>query len=301
MTEAQRAHSTYNTELASLVGLLRPKLHRYCARMAGSAIDGEDVLQEALEKAVEAFPASPPLTNPEGWLFRIAHNAALDFLRRRRRIQVYETAAGLEMSADLPPDADRRIAATASLRTFMQLPTRERSCVILMDVLGYSLSEIGTVTQMSIPTIKALLHRGRNQLRTFAAEPIDKPLPVLSPQERERLFFYVERFNARDFEALRDRLADEVKAELVGQTVMRGRREVSNYYGNYASDLCWFLEAGAFEGHAAALVFDNRETAPLQPAYIVLLRWEGDLVMEIKDFRYARYIVDGADFLSLVQ
>lgn len=301
MTEAQRARSRYNTELASLIAPLRPKLHRYCARMTGSAIEGEDVLQEALEKAVEAFPASVPLTNPEGWLFRIAHNAALDFLRRRRRIQAYETAAGLEMSAELPADADRRIAATASLRTFMQLPTRERSCVILMDVLGYSLSEIGAVTQMSIPAIKALLHRGRNQLRTFAAEPIDKPLPVLSPQERERLFFYVERFNARDFEALRDRLADEVKAELVGQTVMRGRREVSNYYSNYASDLRWRLAAGALEGYAGALVFDNRETAPLLPAYIVLLRWEGDLLMEIKDFRYARYIVDGADILSLTR
>ena len=35
---------------------MRPKLHRYCARMVGSAIDGEDVLQEALVKAIEAFP-----------------------------------------------------------------------------------------------------------------------------------------------------------------------------------------------------------------------------------------------------
>ena len=62
---------------------LRPKLHRYAARMTGSVIDGEDVVQEALAKAIEA-PAEP-VANPEGWLFRIAHNAALDFLRRRAR------------------------------------------------------------------------------------------------------------------------------------------------------------------------------------------------------------------------
>src|SRR5712692_3080906 len=68
-----------------LLGELRPKLHRYCARMTGSVIDGEDVVQEALVKAIEALPETGLIAYPEGWLFRIAHNAALDFLRRRAR------------------------------------------------------------------------------------------------------------------------------------------------------------------------------------------------------------------------
>jgi RNA polymerase sigma-70 factor (ECF subfamily) len=58
---------------------MRPRLHRYCARMTGSVIDGEDVLQDALIKAVEAQAAAGDIGNPEGWLFRIAHNTALDF------------------------------------------------------------------------------------------------------------------------------------------------------------------------------------------------------------------------------
>jgi RNA polymerase sigma-70 factor, ECF subfamily len=62
-----------------LLGELRPRLHRYCARMTGSVIDGEDVVQETLLKAMEAAPAAGPIANPEGWLFRIAHHAALDF------------------------------------------------------------------------------------------------------------------------------------------------------------------------------------------------------------------------------
>ena len=53
--------------------------------MTGSVIDGEDVVQEALVKAIEAFPQAGPIADLEGWLFRIAHNAALDFLRRRAR------------------------------------------------------------------------------------------------------------------------------------------------------------------------------------------------------------------------
>ena len=69
-------------DIDQLLARLRPKLHRYCARMVGSVIDGEDVLQDALIKAVKASASAGPIGNPEGWLFRIAHNTALDFLRR---------------------------------------------------------------------------------------------------------------------------------------------------------------------------------------------------------------------------
>ena len=64
---------------------VRPRLHRFCARMVGSAIDGEDVVQEAMAKAIEALPGAGPIDRPESWLFRIAHNAAMDELRRRKR------------------------------------------------------------------------------------------------------------------------------------------------------------------------------------------------------------------------
>src|ERR1700760_465785 len=79
------------------VGELRPKLHRYCARMTGSAVDGEDIVQDALMKALVALPNAGNLDNPEGWLFRIAHNTALDFLRRRARNAMTQNDEDLEM------------------------------------------------------------------------------------------------------------------------------------------------------------------------------------------------------------
>src|SRR3990170_3104714 len=87
-------------EIDQLLARLRPKLHRYCARMVGSVIDGEDVLQDALIKAVEAFASAGPIGNPEGWLFRIAHNTALDFLRRRVRQEALRSAEEVDMIAD---------------------------------------------------------------------------------------------------------------------------------------------------------------------------------------------------------
>src|SRR3981081_1494093 len=108
-----------------LLGELRPKLHRYCARMTGSVIDGEDVVQEALVKAIEAFPQAGSIANPEGWLFRIAHNAALDFLRRRARQDALRSDEDPDMIVDPMTTTDNRQIAAASLRTFMRLPAAQ--------------------------------------------------------------------------------------------------------------------------------------------------------------------------------
>src|SRR5260370_34903351 len=129
-------------DIDGLLARTRPKLHRYCARMTGSVIDGEDVLQDALLKAVEASPQTLLPTNPDGWLFRVAHNAAIDYLRRRARHVATHAAEDLDMIA-APTDAvqDRQIAA-ASLRTFIRLPATQRSAVVLLDVLGYSVEGV---------------------------------------------------------------------------------------------------------------------------------------------------------------
>ena len=166
-------------DIERLLVAMRPRLHRYCARMVGSVIDGEDVLQDALIKAVEAQAAAGAIGNPEGWLFRIAHNTALDFLRRRNRQEALRSAEEVDMIADqLDAVASRQIAAT-SLRTFMRLPVAQRSSVILMDVLGCSLQEICEVMDCSLPAAKAALHRGRAQLREIADEPDDTPQPTI--------------------------------------------------------------------------------------------------------------------------
>src|SRR5262244_4345447 len=107
---------------AQLFEQLRPKLHRYCARMTGSVIDGEDVVQETLVKALEALPRAEPIANPEGWLFRIAHNAALDFLRRRtRHAAAFADDENLELIADSTDPGRDAFATIASLRSFMHL------------------------------------------------------------------------------------------------------------------------------------------------------------------------------------
>src|ERR1700719_4336953 len=273
---------------------MRPRLHRYCARMVGSVIDGEDVVQDALIKAVESF-AAEPIGNPEGWLFRIAHNTALDFLRRRNRQEALRSGEDIDMIADPIDTVDSRQIATASLRTFMRLPVAQRSSVILMDVLGCSLQEICEVMDFSLPAIKAALHRGRHQLREMAGEPDDQPHPELSLADRDRLGVYVAHFNARDFEAIRAMIADDVRLDLVNKTRLNGKAEVSRYFGNYSKIDDWHLVPGLVEKHPAILVFDPSKPGS-GPKYFMLLRWSAGKVAAIRDFRHASYVVDGAEY-----
>src|SRR5499433_1411160 len=119
------------------VSALRPSLHRYCARMTGSVMDGEDVVQEALFEAyrkLDKFDDSRPL---KPWLFRIAHNRCIDFLRKRGVRVEAETAAASPEIVD-PNELDVLDVDRALERLVISLPPKERACVLLKDVFDYS-------------------------------------------------------------------------------------------------------------------------------------------------------------------
>jgi RNA polymerase sigma-70 factor (ECF subfamily) len=286
-----------NNSVEGLLAAMRPRLHRYCARMTGSVIDGEDVVQEVCVKAIEAVRLGTPVENSQSWLFQIAHNASLDFLRRRKRRNDEPLGGILDMTADPAASTDRNVAAAASLRLFMELPALQRSSVILTDVLGYTVDEIGFVTGASVPAIKAALHRGRALLRSLARQA-DRALPVLEDAERARLERYVACFNARDFDGIRDLLADEVRLDLVNRTRMNGRSQVAKYFGSYASVGDWRLAPGLIDGRPAALVLDSRDGSA-SPAYFIVLQWAEGKLSSIRDFRYARYVIESADVVIL--
>jgi RNA polymerase sigma-70 factor (ECF subfamily) len=272
----------------ALVQEIRPELHRYCARMIGSVVDAEDVVQEALAKAYAALPATS-VANMRGWLFRIAHNKAIDYLRRASQQHLDYLDEHALLAEPDPPLAEPELVAVA-LSVFLKLAPKQRSCVILKDVMGYSLADISELLDATVPEIKAALHRGRARLRELATDVAGRGLAPRDEQERELLARYIDRFNARDFDAVRAMLAHEVRLELINRTTRRGRADVSEYFHRYDDVADWRLALGAVENRPAILVYDPRQPSS-EPAYFMLLRWENAQVSFIRDYRYAPYVM----------
>ncbi|MCX7305732.1 MAG: sigma-70 family RNA polymerase sigma factor [Hyphomicrobiales bacterium] len=281
------------TDFEELARTMRPKLHRYCSRMAGSSIDGEDIVQDALLKATQAG-MDATVADPEAWLFRIAHNAAIDFLRRRVRLQAISVEQRDEEAvADPNDEVGRHEIAAMGLRPFMKLSPAERSSVILMDVIGYSAREVGLIMNATTPAVKAALHRGRTRLASLGAQEQSEDAVELSEREHERLAHYVDRFNARDFDAVRKLLAEDVHLEIVGRMELRGKREVERYFGNYGSRFDWQLAVGAIEGRPAVLL-RNTSGEGSKPTNFILLEWQADSITSIRDFHYTAYVLECA-------
>jgi RNA polymerase sigma factor (sigma-70 family) len=145
-------------QFLALVEKLRPDLHRYCARLMGSVMDGEDVVQDTFVRAFVALDELEESAPIRAWLFRIAHNRALDLLRRRA-IRPVEPIEAAQEVAD-PEISDpvevmmRREAVETAVSRFAELPTMQRSVVILKDVLDQSLEEIAAMLDLTVNAVK---------------------------------------------------------------------------------------------------------------------------------------------------
>jgi RNA polymerase sigma-70 factor (ECF subfamily) len=277
---------------------LRPTLHRYCARMVGSALDGEDIVQEAMLRALESGVPDRPIENPEGWLFRIAHNLALDFLRRRARLVDTQSDYDVDLIAHPVDEQARREAAAATFPAFMQIPASQRSVVILFDVLEYSAEEVGALLGATVPAVKSTLQRGRSSLRTLASHAMATGERITLPDaEQQLLRRYVDLFNARDFDTLRTMLAVDVQLDLVNRLRLQGPA-VGEYFARYGQTQGWRAWPGVVEGRPAILI-QQHERPDVRPDYFVVLGWADQRVSTIRDFLFARYATVDAEHYSL--
>jgi RNA polymerase sigma-70 factor (ECF subfamily) len=282
--------SNHSDDLAARMVALRPALHRYAARMVGSVLDGEDIVQEAVARAIGALDRTPPEGDAAPWLFRITHNAAIDFLRSRERTSAERELADDDMVSDAD-DAARRLATRAAMSVFMRLSPSQRGAVILKDVLGYSNEEVAVILGTTLAASKAALHRGRAQLRLHAEaapEVISKP----NADELARLQTYVDRFNDRDFDAIRAMLADDVRFDLVAR-MQGGRSSFETYFSRYTEMSAWRLNAGRIDGRLAAIV-SNPADPQRVPTNVIVVDWADDAIVRLRDFYHAQYVLDGA-------
>ncbi len=111
----------------------------------------------------------------------------------------------------------------------LTLPPKERACVLLKDVFDYTLEEIAELVDSTVGGVKAALNRGRSKL---AALPEQRTPPQKKDAEMSKLLhLYVERFNRRDWDGLRELITDDARLRVADK--FAGRLDESPYFGNY--------------------------------------------------------------------
>ncbi|MDE2062266.1 MAG: sigma-70 family RNA polymerase sigma factor [Bradyrhizobium sp.] len=286
----------HRAELLALTGELRPELHRYCARLMGSVIDGEDVVQDTLARALAAFDDMEEMPQLRPWLFRVAHNRALDLLRSRalRKSEPIEAASDVadEASPDPMEVLMRQEAVETAVSRFAELPLLQRSVVILKDVLDEPLKDIAEFLNLSVDAVKAHLARGRARLREVNAQAATIPgtRPVCDAVTR-----YVALFNQKNWDGLRSLLADDVKLHQSAYPLRVGSADVGRFFTIYATFDGVRLVPAWVEGREVIAVFEK--DAGAMPSYFMWLEWREGRISFIRDYRYARYILEDAKLM----
>ena len=281
-------------ELLALAGELRPDLHRYCARFMGSVIDGEDVVQDTLVRAFVVLQDLDEAPALRPWLFRIAHNRALDLLRSREVRMAEPIDAASDVAASAQPDPlemlMRKEAVKTAVSRLVELPSLQRSVVILKDVLDESLIEIAALLDLTVDAVKGHLARDRAHLREINA--LDRPLPDARPASAAAAR-YVALFNKRDRDGLRELLADDVKLHQSLHPLRTGRADVGLFFTLYAKIDGVSLSPAWLEDREVVAVFEDR--ADPKPNYIMWLEWRDGRISFIHDYRYVRYVAADAE------
>jgi RNA polymerase sigma-70 factor (ECF subfamily) len=294
--EAQGPFDARYLAFLETITQLRPRLHRYCSRMTGSVMDGEDVVQEALFEAyrkLDKYDESRPLAP---WLFKIAHNRCIDFLRRRGVRFEAETAA-MGPDSVMPVEPPVLGVGRAVEQLVICLPPMERACVLLKDIFDYTLEEIAELVSSTVGGVKAALNRGRLKLAT-SSKPTTSRREV-SPELSRLLHLYVDRFNKRDWDGLRELISADAQLRVVDR--FSGSLDESPYFGNYERQtVSWRLAVAEVDGLLAVVAL-RRYGDEWRPSSVARLKVTDQHIAHITDYAHCPWVLSAASSVVVAQ
>jgi RNA polymerase sigma-70 factor (ECF subfamily) len=220
---AQRREEEFRRELEPL----RRAITVHCYRMLGSLDDAEEVVQESMLKAWQRLPEVRSSGSRKAWLYKVATNACLDFLKSRRRRTLPHLVdtpvtegpwleplpdAMLDVADDEQrgPEARRSMRESVSLAfvaAIQSLTPKQRAALLLVDVLGWTPRETAELLETNVVSVNSLLQRARNGVEGRAPGAMAPLRDSITDQELLRR--YIASWETGDLDAFTALLADD--------------------------------------------------------------------------------------------
>ncbi|HEX8804903.1 MAG TPA: sigma-70 family RNA polymerase sigma factor [Acidimicrobiales bacterium] len=235
----------------------RRELTGFCYRMLGAGAEAEDAVQETMVRAWRSIDGFEGRSSLRSWLYRIANNVCVDMIRSpQRRARPMDmgpstaTADVVALGDTLPehafvqPVADEKVidvdgdpadvaAARETVRlafvaALQHLPPRQRSVLILCEVLRWQAAEAAELLGTSVASVNSALQRARATLAAHRGEPLD---PTMDPEQQALLARYVDAFERYDVPDLVSLLRDDVIMSMPPYDLwLRGPQDFADWF-----------------------------------------------------------------------
>jgi RNA polymerase sigma factor (sigma-70 family) len=166
----------YERAFEVLVQRYRGELLRYCRRLGLSEARSEDAVQHALLKAWLALERGEEVRAPRAWLYRIAHNTAINIVRAPEDHRPLADADSVESTAGVETDLERALEVRDALTDVAALPPMQREAILLTALDGRSHEEVASALGITDGAVRGLIYRARTTLRAAAAALTPQPL-----------------------------------------------------------------------------------------------------------------------------
>ncbi|MBB5954076.1 RNA polymerase sigma-70 factor (ECF subfamily) [Saccharothrix tamanrassetensis] len=282
----------------------RHELRVHCYRLLGSFDEAEDLVQETFLRAWRGRHTFEGRSSIRAWLYRIATNACLDAIGRRR-----EPVAGTGMPAgEVPwlqpipdalldaseePDAEvvaRETIELAFLAAVQHLPAKQRAVLVMRDVLGWRASETAELLEDTVPAVNSALQRARVTMRKHLPERRTDWIGDPSAEEKAVVKRFVEATERGDLTALAAVLREDALWAMPPEPGRhRGRDELIGIWAPFmVGPQAWgewkLLVTSANRQPAVANYVRRDGSGVFEPVSFDVLRIEGDAIAEILTF-----------------
>lgn len=242
MSAGQSEGASVDAEYAALFDAHRRELVAHCYRMTGSFTDAEELAQETYLRAWRSRARFDGRSSGRTWLYRIATNACLDFLKsHERRTGPHATVAEiLETEGRISPHPEhddpaeliaRKESTTLEVSAaLLDLPIRQRAVLIARDLLEFDTAETAKLLDCSPASVNSLLQRGRARTRRLGADIAPNPEAADAPAVTQLVRAYLEAHEAGDVEAIVELFTSDARLSMPPEDPCVGRPEIRQVY-----------------------------------------------------------------------